>query len=250
LDERHILIYVAQPDLAAVLAQQGGDGAIRSASSDYLMIVDANLGYNKVNASITQSVNYTIDFSTTTNAQATLRVDYHHLKPSSEPCRQDEPYAAGITYQSMMGRCYYDYVRIYVPRGSQLRSASRQNIPASYFLSRRSVDSQAEVLDGEAGKSVYALFLVVEPGRDWEAGFSYELPPDVTQRADGDWRYSLWIQKQPGKLAIPTVVTLNLPLNAEFIAADPAPRVVQGNRVQFEFLMTKDTHIVVRFRKD
>jgi hypothetical protein len=248
LDERQILVYVAQPDLAQVLARKGWDGAIRPTESDYVMVVDANLGYNKSNASIAQSVYYTVDFSTTTDARATLRVDYQHAGKSGEPCRQEQPFRSGITYQSMMGLCYYDYMRVYVPRGAQLLDASRQSIPASYFLSRQAVDSQAQVLEPEAGKSVFASFFVVEPGKNWQTYFDYGLPAGVVRRVGSDWQYSLWLQKQSGKPAIPTVVTLNLPPGAKVLSSSQRPTSTQAGRLQFEFPMTHDTYIEVRFR--
>jgi hypothetical protein len=248
LDERQILVYVAQPDLAEVLARRGWDGAIRPTESDYLMVVDANLGYNKSNASIAQSVYYTVDFSTTTDVRATLHVDYQHAGKSDEPCQQEQPYGAGITYQSMMGLCYYDYMRVYAPRGAQLLDASRQSIPASYFLSRLTMDSQAQVLEPEVGKSVFASFFVVEPGKNWQTFFDYGLPVSVVRRIGGDWQYSLWLQKQSGKPAIPTVVTVNLPPGAKVISSSQHPTSTQAGRLRFEFQMTQDTYIEVRFR--
>ena len=248
LDERQILVYVAQPDLAQALARQGWDGAIRQTENDYLMIVDANLGYNKANASIAQSVRYTVDLSTTADARATLRMDYQHAGQSSEPCQQEQPYSSGITYQSMMSLCYYDYLRVYVPRGAQLREAGRQSIPASFFLSRLAVDSQVQVLEpDELGKSVFASFFVVEPGKNWQTFFDYGLPTGVVQRIGGDWQYSLWLQKQSGKPAIPTVVTINLPAGAKVISSSPRPTSTPAGQLQFEFPMTKDTRITVRF---
>jgi len=247
LDERQILVYVAQPDLAQVLARQGWDGAIRPTESDYVMVVDANLGYNKSNASIAQSVYYTVDLSSTTGARATLRVDYQHAGKSDEPCQQEQPYGSGITYQSMMGLCYYDYLRVYAPRGVQLLDASRQSIPASYFLSRRAVDSQAQVLEPEVGKSVFASFFVVEPGQNWQTYFEYGLPAGVVRRIGGDWQYSLWLQKQSGKPAIPTVVTVNLPPGAKVLASSLRSTSMPAGRLQFEFPMTQDTYIEVRF---
>jgi hypothetical protein len=247
LDERQILVYVAQPDLAQVLARQGWDGAIRPTESDYLLVSDANLGYNKANASIGQSVRYTVDLANTADVQATLRVDYQHASQPGEPCRQEQPYGPGITYQSMMGACYYDYLRVYVPRGAQLHDASHQSIPASYFLSGLAVDSQAQVLEPEVGKSVFASFFVVEPGKNWQTFFDYGLPAGVVRRVGSDWQYSLWLQKQSGKPVIPTVVTLNLPSGAKVIYSSPRPTSMLASQLQFEFPMTQDTYIEVRF---
>jgi hypothetical protein len=155
----------------------------------------------------------------------------------------------------MMGLCYYDYLRIYTPLGAQLFDSSRQNIPASYFLSRQAVDSQAQTLEPEAGKSVFAQFFVVEPGKNWQAYLAYQLPSDAVQRAQpgphGGSQYSLRIQKQSGKSAIPTVVTVNLPPGTKVVSTTPSlsqASALAKDKLQFEFLLTKDTYIEVRFR--
>jgi hypothetical protein len=147
----------------------------------------------------------------------------------------------------MMKLCYYDYLRVYIPRGAQLLDASRQSIPASYFLSRLAVDSQAQVLEPEVGKSVFASFFVVEPSQNWQTYFDYGLPAGVVRRIGDDWQYSLWLQKQSGKLAIPTAVTINLPAGAKVISSSPRPTSTPAGQLQFEFSMTQDTYIEVRF---
>jgi len=248
LDERHVLIYATQPDLAAALARQGWDGAIHAVEGDYLMAVDANLGYNKSNAVVASSVNYTVDLGDG-NARAALEVNYHHAGVSNEPCRQEVPYGQGITYQSLMNLCYYDYLRIYAPSGAKLLKASQQAIPGGYFLSRQPLDSQAQSLEPEAGKSVFALFFVVKPGQDWQASFSYELPSNIVRQANGDREYTLWIQKQPGKSAIPTFVTVNLPPGATLNAVTPAALAVSEGQVQIKLAMATDTLVRVRFRE-
>jgi hypothetical protein len=248
LEERHLLIYVEQPDLAVSLAQQGWDGAIRAAEGDYVMVVDANLGYNKSNAQVVSSVNYTVNLDTE-NAQATLNVHYRHTGMSNEPCRQEVPYGQGITYQSLMNLCYYDFLRVYAPDGAKLLKASQQSIPGSYFLSRQPLDSQAQVLESEGGKSVFALFFVVPPRQDWQASFTYQLPPSVVKPISGEYEYALWIQKQPGKSSIDTVVTVNLPPKASVKSVTPPPFSKTDGKIQIKLLMTADTLIRVRFRE-
>jgi hypothetical protein len=250
LDERHILIYVTQPDLAALLARQRWDGAIRSSDGDYLMLVDANFGYNKANASVVQSVDYTVDFATATEAQATLRVDYRHTRPSNKPCWQQVWFNAGITYQSMMDLCYFDYLRVYVPLGSRLLDSNRQYIPGSYLLSQQAVDSSSQELEPEAGKAVLAQFFVVESGTSWQTRLVYRLFSGIVQYVGADWQYSLTIQKQSGKLPVPTTVTVNLPPGAKLVsvASSESQARVQGGQARFEFSMTQDAYLAIHFR--
>lgn len=248
MDERHLILYAFQPDVAAVLARSGWDGAIQRSDGDYVMVVDANLGYNKANTAIQQTAHYTVNLSTLAAPQVALRLDYVHNHPLNEACRQVQPYADGITYQSMMNSCYYDYVRVYVPHDSRLVASNRQSIPGSYFLSRTPVDEKAEVCDPEAGKSVFATFLVVESGGRGQALFEYLLPGGIVQRHGDEWEYSLRLQKQAGKLALPTVVTVELPPAARLVSAAPMPAEVQGHTVRFELPLTQDTFVRLRFQ--
>jgi hypothetical protein len=243
LDEKHILIYAAQPDLADLLAQRGWDGAIHSSSGDYLMLVDANMGFNKASASITQRARYQIDLTT---LQASLHVDYQHNQPSSELCHQEQPYAVNITYQSMMAYCYYGLLRIYAPLQTHLLDSNWERIPSSYFVSRRPVDSQAQMLEPEAGRAVMSQFLVVRPGASEQITLTYQLPAGVVQRAGGETWYSLLVQKQPGKLAVTMTVSVTLPSGARVTALTPPGRWL-SDRVQFDWTMSRDTQLEIRF---
>ncbi len=248
LDERHILIFMQQPDLAAILSQQGWDGALRPAMQDYLMVVDANVGYGKANAVVERQVNYAVTLAATGGGRAELSLDYRHAGTPGIPCQQEMPYGPQITYQSMVNRCFYNYARVLVPQGARLLGSTRQSLPASYFLSRRAVDSEAESVAPEAGKSVWAMLFVVETGTSWQARLIYELPASITQAASGEKRYSLWIQKQPGQGALPTVVTVNLPTGAQVNSTIPAGNI-RGNQVGFSLNMTRDTFLEVRYRE-
>jgi len=245
LDEKHLLVYLQQPETEALLSEPGWDGALQPSSGDFLMVVDANVGYNKANARVQQAITYEADLRRSP-PQATLTLIYTHTSTANYPCRPEVRYDP--VYEQMMDRCYWDYLRVYTPQGSQLLDASRQSIPASYFMSQQAVDNQAQVLEPEVGKSVFASFLVVEPGKNWQTYFKYGLPAGVVRRVGGDWQYSLWLQKQSGKLAIPTVVTVNLPPGAKVISSSQRPTSTQAGRLQFEFLMAQDTYIEVRFR--
>ena len=250
LDERHILVYVSQAELAEALARQGWDGAIRQTEGDYVMVVDANVGYGKANIAITQRASYTITLNRDGSGQAVLSLDYDHSGKPGESCQQELRYDSQITYQSMANRCFYDYLRVYAPRGARLLDSTRQTIPSSYFLSRQPVNSQAEMSEPEAGRSVFAFLFVVETGKNWQARLTYELPSTITRQMGGEKRYALWIQKQPGKGTIPTTVTVDLPPDTQVISTVPSAREVlaQEGRIRFELLVNKDTYVEVQYR--
>ncbi|MEI7556934.1 hypothetical protein [Candidatus Chlorohelix sp.] len=95
---------------------------------------------------------------------------------SPNGCKLEARY--GTSYESMMAGCYWDYLRVYVPEGSQL-------LDSSDFISD---GSTVETLS-EAGKTATIMF-------------SYRLPLGV----EVDNQYRLLVQKQPGTDAIPLKV--------------------------------------------
>ena len=58
LNEKHILIYLTDPQPASLLRERNWDGAltISALPSDALLVVDSNVGFNKVDAVIARSI--------------------------------------------------------------------------------------------------------------------------------------------------------------------------------------------------
>jgi len=74
LDQRHILVQLDDPALTELLAERGWDGAVRNPGSDFLMIVDSNVGYNKTNAVVSRRFSYDIDLTDSAAPLASLVV--------------------------------------------------------------------------------------------------------------------------------------------------------------------------------
>ncbi|RIK45058.1 MAG: hypothetical protein DCC57_16950 [Chloroflexi bacterium] len=93
------------------------------------------------------------------------------------------------TYTDMVERCYFNYVRLYVPGGSELVSVDG--------VEADSASSQA----GERGTQVFAGYFVQEPGSEHTVIFRYRLPPEITPTA-----YRLVVQRQSGSGPLPLTV--------------------------------------------
>jgi hypothetical protein len=245
LENRHALLYLPEAGPATDLLHQAGwDGAVVDTQGDYLMVVDANLGFNKVNPHITESLSYTIDLRDPALPQAKLAILHRHEGPVTQaPCRHESRY--DLTYEEMMHRCYWDYVRVYVPDGSHLLEATPHPIPGSLLLRGESLDGQAQVLPAELGKSVFATFLVLAPGEWTESGFAYDLPPGVVTRNGHTWHYRLYIQKQAGTEGNEVLVVLHFPAGAEIVATSPPPTRHEGDTLSYELQLQPDINILV-----
>ncbi len=243
LEQRHLSVYLmGDAPLAQTLHQAGWDGAILQTPGDYWMLVDANLGFNKVNPYITERLSYTLDLRDPTQPRATLDVVHRHQGPDTgAPCRHQSRF--DLTYEQMMARCYWDYVRLYVPQGSRPLHVTPHPIPADLILTGQERAGWAERLPDEAGKSVFATFLVLAPGEWAETRFVYDLPPDVLRWDGNELSYRLLVQKQAGTGGHPIQVRLILPAGAEVLDAFPPPQSHDGDVYRHEWLLETDVEL-------
>ena len=247
LEGRHLLLYVDHAQVANVLLRLGWDGALRESDGDYLMIVDANLGFSKVNPLVSQQAVVHVALDTEGAATTELTVRYvHQGEKEGVRCEHLPSYHGELSYEALMHRCYYDYLRVYVPAGSALRAATPHPIPGEYLILGQPADGQAVVLPDEAGKTVFGQFFVVEYGQTLETRLEYEVPR-VTEEDEGRWHYSLLIQKQPGADELPISLTIVLPPGASLLAATPSPRTIDEDTLAFDLILDSDIVVEVDY---
>lgn len=217
LDVRGLQVWLEDAEAAAHLAARGWDGGLRAEETpDFVALVDTNMGYNKVDAVLQRSLDYTITWPDGPDApaQATVRATYHHpLQVANPICEASSIY--GDSYTDMIERCYFDYVRLYVPAGSQLVALDGV-MPGS-------TDTQP----GEDRTQIFAGYFTLEPGDSHTITFTYRLPPTITP--DG---YSLGVQRQAGSGDLPVTLTLQagdrsatraMTLTSGYLRWEPAP---------------------------
>jgi hypothetical protein len=192
LVQRGVQVWLAAPGPAQVLAAAGWDGALRpDPAADFLAVVDANMGYNKADAVVERSLDYAIAWpdGPTAPAQATLQITYRHpLNAPSVECTPMSGYAE--RYSDMVERCYFDYVRVYVPAGSELLSADGFD-PGTLTAQ-----------PGEQSTHVFGGYFVLPPGQSHTVTLRYTLPPQLVPDS-----YRLVVQRQSGSGALPFTLT-------------------------------------------
>ena len=220
LDERQLQIWLVDSTGAAadLLAEQGWNGAVHQTIGDYLMVVDANLGYNKVNAVIQESLDYRVLVGADGSIQSTLTLQHVNGSTGGTTCDPRPHY--GADYDDLINRCYWDYLRVYVPAGSQLFAATAHPISADLVLTGQRQLGAAEVLPEGDDKTIFASFFVLPRGQEIESRFVYQLPEATLERGDAGWRYRLLVQKQAGTSAIPLHVTVVLPPGSSVQSAE------------------------------
>lgn len=244
-NERHLLVYLQEPNAAPALARLGWDGAIRATAGDYLMVVDANIGFGKVDPLIQRQISYEVTLGTDGTADATLSLTYAHQGQRPQiTCTPQIPYRGHLTYESMIHRCYYDYVRIYAPAGSHWWAMTPHPTPGEYLLRGKPAAGQAENLGDEFGKAVLGQFFVVAYGQTVTTTLTYDLPT-IVQAKNKQRLYTLLVQKQPGTQGTSLTLALTLPPGAKFISATPAPSQIVGERLLFAGELNTDFQVEV-----
>ena len=196
-------------------------------SGDFLALVDSNLGWNKVNGRVEQTLTYTVTLPANGAAQAELVVQYHHPSTTAlTSCIHEARY--GNTYEDMMDRCYFNYVRLLTPEGAVLRTADGLE------------SGTLGTAPGERGTTEMHGYFVMLPGSTHTVRFVYDLPQQVFQQG----RYTLRIQKQPGTRAWPLQVTVRLPADGPW-QATPTDAQVQAGLVTWQTTLAQDRSLVV-----
>ena len=224
LDEKHILVYLEEPRSAGTLSRMTWDGAMPDPPGrcDFLMVADANVGFNKMDARVERSITYRVELGIEGRPTVRLTLGYRNLSQKSLPfCVQEARY--GETYADMMDRCYWDYVRAYVPAGSVLVKGPDLTIPTGSLLARKSGGSKPglkkQIVEG--GWTAWTAFFDLAPGEERTLTLEYTVPHWVAERSLWRQAYCLQVRKQPGTEAVPFCLEVVPPPG--FAAAEWAP---------------------------
>ncbi len=244
LNSHDLLITLTDPAIDQS-ALSDWNGSLQKSSGDYLMLVDANLGFNKVNAILTQTVNYAATIHPDRSIQANLNIVYWNNNPPQTGCEPMANYDSTITYEFLIDRCYYDYLRVLTPDGAQLIDATRQPVPAAYLVTGIATDGSISITH-ELDKTSFAAFFVVERGAALHMALRYSLPSALITRDGNQWVYHLIWQKEPGAAAAPIEFTLTWPGNWKFDSSSLKPTSINAQSITIDQTLSADLNIEVR----
>lgn len=243
-------LYIPDERVAPELARAGWDGRMPQAPpGDFWQVVDTNVSFNKANVYIDRRFDYTVTLGD--SPTATLTVTYAHSGPElNEPCYQgvSEEFEEGADYLALADKCYWNYVRFYVPAGSRLLDSTRHIVPGETLFNATTHDSTAQPITERSGLSTFANLLLVPVASTVESFIQYEMPPGIVTQQGGDALYELTIGKQPGTRAEPTTVVINLPQGAQLLSATPLPTQSESGRLTYALSLESSTSIAIRYR--
>ena len=218
LSQKQLMFNFSDPELQAEVEKYNWAGRQEEVSGDYLMVAHTNISGGKSDYKMTEKIEQSTNISADGKIINTVRITRRHN---------------GVKGEKLFGMKNVDWLRIYVPEGSKLISASGFKAPTSTLFKTadnswesRPIISQGEgraqkTVDGtmiynENGKTVFANWLITDPGSENIVEFTYFLPQKLTfaNQQLANWSekllyfifgetekltsYSLLIQKQPG----------------------------------------------------
>jgi len=258
VETRHLSVAMRDPGVSAALADMGWDGRLPSAPpGDFLMAVDTNMGYNKVNVYVERTLGYDVQLGP--EPRGTLTILYTHTGPAvAEECYQGvtEEFEQALPYEALTDKCYWNYLRVYVPSGSVLQAASHHTVPGQTLFNGRTWDGDAQTVSEQPGLTTFANFMLLPQASEETAMFQYGLPDGVSAAdgvsaedgdADGGQVYRLRVFKQPGTRPELLRVTVGLPAGATFVDAS-LPAQLDGGQVILDTTLATNLDVTVRYR--
>jgi len=176
IQEKHLLVYFFDEELQQAMEALNAAGRIKEAEGDYFHLNDCNFAGAKSDMFIERSVKQEIEITGDGTVTKLITVDYRNPAPPSN-CNLE----AG---ELCLNGLYRDWVRLYVPQGSELIEATGTEIETKVYE--------------DLGKTVFETFYgdqaPLRPEGRKQLTFKYKLPFKLEKGED----YQLLIQKQPG----------------------------------------------------
>ena len=229
--ERMTLLWMADDAAQALVDETGWDGRVGPEPRDTVYVVESNVSpTSKYNLVVDRADSLVVTIDETGDAVSSLRMDWDNRAGS-----RGEPYASLREFSNNEDGWYGSYVRVLVPAGAELVTASGQ--------ASESIRSPESITD-EAGHASFANYLFMPPGA---SSLTYLWTvPGAAQPSDDGWRYELLLRKQPGARPMDQSVVVDLPAGASVTEASPGA-MVEGERVAFEGPLDTDLELFVEY---
>ena len=179
--EKHILLYLHEPKAQQLAEKYNYAGRLQEFDGDYLHINDTNFAGAKANLYIQETVTQDYKVAKDGTVTKTVTVNLENPEPND----------------GWLNGTYYDWMRIYAPKGSKLLdSSSWQEVRVSEDL----------------GKTVFETYTYCYPQNSNSISVTYELPFKVQKSK----ALQMLVQKQPGTDGHVYRITVNGELVEEF----------------------------------
>ena len=182
-NQKNVLFYLYDAQAQQGLEALNAAGQIHAFDGDYLHINEANFSGAKVNIFMQEAVDNAYKVDSDGTIEKTVTIHYKNPYPPSD-CSLA---SGGLCLNAL----YRDWIRIYVPQGSELVSSTGSQVKMSTY--------------NESGKTVFEGFLTVRTQGVATLTLNYKLPFKLKNGSP----LPLLIQKQPGATNNPYQIIVN-----------------------------------------
>ncbi len=224
LNDKQMLFYFNDKSLQDEAEKRNWAGRIKDTSKDYLFVVNTNIAGGKSDGKMKEEITHKAEVSDDGSVIDTVTIKKTHTGVDGEP---------------YFGVRNVNWLRVYVPMGSKLLEADGFRGPDPIYFDypdndwKQDIDVASEegsnaTIDTknmntkiyqESGKTVFANWVMVDPGKEVTITLKYKLPFKLEKRTLGPeaknsidrfferftkmkkkdlYVYSLLVQKQPG----------------------------------------------------
>jgi len=256
LNEKQILIYSKNYDIEKELSTLGWSGEILNTQKDYLSVINTNINGFKTDGVIDEKIEHSAEIQGDGTVIDTVTITRHHN--------------GGNSNFDWWNKVNADYMRVYVPKGSQLLSAEGQtrefdSPPLDYNALNFKRDAQVQMeedsmqIDEASGtriyddseKTVFANWVYVSPQETVTVKYKYLLPFKVTLGGNNNPvdTYSLLAQKQSGSVGSQFVSNISFPSDYKINWKYPDEITADGSSLKLETILKTDKFIGVAFTR-
>jgi hypothetical protein len=203
MNQKHILFYMNDANAQAGFEGLNAAGRVMPFTGDYFTINEANFGGAKSNMFVSEAVTQDYALQGDGSIVKTVTVNYKNPYPPSD-CNLEH---GNLCLNAVLR----DWVRLYVPQGSQLISNTGSEVKMTTY--------------DDLGKTVFDGFLTVRPQGVGKLTVSYKLPFKLAQNS----LLPLMVQKQGG-------------------TADSAYTITEGSKTLQQFNLSSDQTFNLKLR--
>ncbi|MBI3385247.1 DUF4012 domain-containing protein [Candidatus Gottesmanbacteria bacterium] len=242
LREKHLGFYLHDEATENLVARFDFGGRIsgdvcgiqKNCLSDYLMVVDANLGVNKANYYIKKNVQHKINISEDLKISETVDITYENTDLG----------------KTKLGGVYRNYLRVYLPPATQLTSLQVDKKDAPFIITKGDKKEVEGVINieqtEELGKTAYGFLVEVPPANKKVISLYYQLPNLGEGEAEG--LYKLVWQKQIGAQNDEYFLSFSHPGSWEVVQSPTEAKTTPG-KIEYGQSLDADKILTLRFKK-
>jgi len=254
LNEKQILIYSKNYDIEKTLSELRWSGEVLTAQKDYVSVINTNINGYKTDGMIEEKIEHQAEIQNDGSIIDTLTITRHHNGGNEE--------------YEWLNKVNADYMRVYVPKGSQLVSVEGQtrefnSAPLDYDALGFKRDAQIKMeedsmqVDDESGtrvyddfdKTVFANWVYVSPQETVVVKYKYLLPFKIDLNSENKVidNYSLLAQKQSGSIGSQFEAEVIFPEKYEIRWHYPDDILQDGSNLKLKTNLKTDKFVGVAF---